>query len=141
MIENYNYLYFVDSNIWLYAFSTNKKEETKRILAKQIILEKQIFISTQVINEVSFNLFKKHKLDEVSILNLINSFYNHYQVVQFNQNIYELASNLRSNYCLSFWDSLIVASALFANADILYSEDMQHNLIVDKQLTIINPFN
>lgn len=141
MIENYNYLCFVDSNIWLYGFSTNNKEETKRIIAKQIIQEKQIVISTQVINEVSFNLFKKYKLDEVSILNLINSFYNHSQIIQFNQNIYELASNLRGKYCLSFWDSLIIASALFANADILYSEDMQHNLIVDKQLTIINPFN
>jgi len=84
---------------------------------------------------------KKHKLDEVSILNLINSFYNRYQIVQFNQNIYELASNVRGKYCLSFWDSLIIASALFTNANILYSEDMQHELIVEKQLTIINPFN
>lgn len=141
MTENSNYLCFIDSNIWLYGFSTNNKEETKRILAKQIIQEKKIVISTQVINEVSFNLLKKYKLDEVSILNLINSFYNRYQVVQFNQNIYELASNVRGKYCLSFWDSLIMASALFANADILYSEDMQHQLIVEKQLTIINPFN
>jgi len=71
MTENHNYLCFVDSNIWLYGFSMNKKEETKRILAKQLIQEKQIVISTQVINEVSFNLLKKHKLDEASILKLI----------------------------------------------------------------------
>ena len=41
---------------------------------------------------------------------------------------------------LSFWDGLIVASALFGNANILYSEDMQDGLMIDNQLTIINPF-
>lgn len=127
MTENHNYLYFVDSNIWLYGFSTDKKEESKRILAKELIQEKQIVISTQVINEVCFNLRKKHRL-------------NKYQIVSFNLNILERASNLRNRYYLSFWDSLIVASALFSNANILYSEDMQDGLIVDKQLTIINPF-
>ncbi|MBF2055951.1 MAG: PIN domain-containing protein [Cyanobacterium sp. T60_A2020_053] len=141
MTENNTSLCFVDSNIWLYAFSTNDKEENKRILAKQLIQEKEIVISTQVVNEVSFNLFKKHKLDESSILNLINSFYNRYQIIQFNQNIYELASNVRGKYCFSFWDSLIIASALFADVNIFYSEDMQHKLTIEKKLTIINPFN
>ena len=56
MTELKNHSCFVDSNIWLYAFSTDKKEETKRILAKQLIKEKSIIISTQIINEVSCNL-------------------------------------------------------------------------------------
>jgi predicted nucleic acid-binding protein len=32
MTELKNHSCFVDSNIWLYAFSTDKKEETKRII-------------------------------------------------------------------------------------------------------------
>ncbi|XUP03992.1 hypothetical protein RVR34_00890 [Microcystis aeruginosa FBCC-A68] len=56
MTELKNHSCFVDSNIWLYAFSTDKKEESKRILAKQLIKEKSIIISTQIINEVSCNL-------------------------------------------------------------------------------------
>ncbi|TRT72512.1 MAG: PIN domain nuclease [Microcystis sp. M_OC_Ca_00000000_S217Cul] len=55
MTELKNHSCFVDSNIWLYAFSTDKKEESKRILAKQLIKEKSIIISTQIINEVSCN--------------------------------------------------------------------------------------
>ncbi len=140
MIEYNNYLCFVDSNVWLYAFSTDSKEETKRIIAKRLIQENSIVISTQVINEVSSNLLKKHKLDEGTLLNLIASFYSKYQVISFNLNILESASNLRNKYHLSFWDSLIIACALAANANILYSEDMQDGLIVNKQLTIINPF-
>ncbi|NEP58088.1 MAG: PIN domain-containing protein [Symploca sp. SIO2G7] len=139
MTEN-NPLCFVDSNIWLYGFSTNQKEDRKRILAKKLIREKCITISTQVINEVCRNLLKKHKLDEQSVLNLIKSFYSKYQVISFNLNILEFASNIRTQYNISFWDSLIVSCALSADVDILYSEDMQDGLIIEKKLTIINPF-
>jgi predicted nucleic acid-binding protein len=49
------------------------------------------------------------------------------------------AQQLRENYCFSFWDSLIVAAALKANCETLYSEDMQDGLLVNKTLRIINP--
>ena len=84
MTELKNHSCFVDSNIWLYAFSTDKKEESKRILAKQLIKEKSIIISTQIINEVSCNLLKKHKLDEEQLFQLIVSFYRKYQVISSN---------------------------------------------------------
>ncbi len=57
-----------------------------------------------------------------------------------NQEILLKASELRMKYSLSFWDSLIVASALAANAEILYSEDMQNGLLIENKLRIINPF-
>lgn len=140
MIGHRREICFVDSNIWLYAFSMDEKDENKRILAKQLILGKSIRVSTQVINEVSCNLLKKHKLDEQTLLKLILSFYAKYQVISFNPSILESASKLRNQYCLSFWDSLIVGCALSSNATVLYSEDMQHGLIINKQITIINPF-
>jgi predicted nucleic acid-binding protein len=34
----------------------------------------------------------------------------------------------------------VCASALRAGANELYSEDMQHGLVIDNQLKIINPF-
>lgn len=40
----------------------------------------------------------------------------------------------------SFWDSLIVASAILGEASILYSEDMQVGLIIENALQIVNPF-
>lgn len=43
-------------------------------------------------------------------------------------------------YSLSHWDSLKVATALQSDPTLLYSEDMQDGLVVDKQLTITNPF-
>ena len=140
MTELKSHICFVESNIQLYAFSTDKKEESKRILAKQLIKEKSIIISTQIINEVSCNLLKKHKLDEKQLFKLIVYFYSKYQVISFNLDIFESASNLIIQYHLSFWDSLVIACALFYDANILYSEDMQDGLIINKKFTIINPF-
>jgi len=53
---------------------------------------------------------------------------------------YYSAYYLRSEYNLSFWDSLVVASALENNCTALYTEDMQHQQIIRNQLTVINPF-
>ena len=131
---------FVDSNVWLYAFSTNQKEERKRLLAKQLLQSHSIVISTQVINEVCCNLIKKHKLDEPSILKLILSFYNKYEILSLNIEILGSASNIRSRYHFYFWDSLIIASALSAGVDVLYSEDMQDGFVFEKKMTIVNPF-
>jgi predicted nucleic acid-binding protein len=54
--------------------------------------------------------------------------------------IYQDAFRLRSKYAISFWDSLIVASALDNGCKLLYSEDMQHGQVIEKKLNIMNPF-
>jgi predicted nucleic acid-binding protein len=138
-------LSFIDTNIWLYRLFDDQRieaneRERKRNIAISITDQSNLIISTQVINEISVNLIKKAKFDEDQIKAVIQSLYNRCQVVEFDLNILESASDLRTQYNLSFWDSLIVASALSGGADILYSEDMQDGLIVSQQLTIINPF-
>ena len=125
---------FIDTNIWLYRLFDDLRiealeRERKRIIAISITERTNPIVSTQVINEISSNLLKKAKFDENRIKSVIQSLYNRCQVIEFNLRILEVASNLRSQYYLSFWDSLIVASALSANASILYSEDMQDGLI------------
>ena len=86
------------------------------------------------------NLVKKAGFDEVAIQSLIGSFYSRYEVAESSQELLIRASHLRSKHHFSFWDSLIVTSALAAGATILYSEDMSNGLDVDGQLRIVNPF-
>ncbi len=50
------------------------------------------------------------------------------------------AFEISVKYKLSHWDSLVIASGLEAGCTILYSEDMQHNQLIDGKLKIINPF-
>jgi len=71
---------------------------------------------------------------------LIESFYARYVVIEFSKSLLLKASTLREHHAFSFWDSLIVASALATNAMVLYSEDMQDGLVVENRLRIVNPF-
>jgi predicted nucleic acid-binding protein len=50
------------------------------------------------------------------------------------------AIEIRGRYGFSYWDSLIVATALLSGCSILYSEDMQHDQVIESTLKIINPF-
>ena len=49
--------------------------------------------------------------------------------------------SVASKYNVSFWDSLIIASALDNKCTLLYSEDMQHGLLVDNKLKVVNPLD
>ncbi|MUG93464.1 PIN domain-containing protein [Scytonema sp. UIC 10036] len=136
---------FVDSNVWLYWLADDMKLSTeerlrKRHLAVEVIKNENLVISTQVLNEVCANLIKKAGFGEDYIHQVVQEFYDSCDVIVFNYDILIQASELRGRYNFSFWDSLIVSSALYAKAVILYSEDMQDGIVVSGQLEIVNPF-
>jgi predicted nucleic acid-binding protein len=133
-------LHFVDTNVWLYALITGQ-DATKAQRAQALITQHtSIAVSTQVINEVCVNLIKREHFTPVQTRDVINDFLRRIYSVELDQTILVTATILREQYKLSYWDSLIVASALTSSAPILYSEDMHDGLIVDQRLTIINPF-
>lgn len=72
---------------------------------------------------------------------IIGSFYMNHTVISLNESHLLKASEIRGKASFSFWDSIIVASALSMNAEILYSEDMQNGFVLDNKLKIVNPFN
>jgi len=50
------------------------------------------------------------------------------------------ALELRDHYNYSYWDSLLIAMALLNDCQQLYSEDMQHDQLIENKIRIINPF-
>jgi predicted nucleic acid-binding protein len=50
------------------------------------------------------------------------------------------ALRIAERYGYATFDALIVASALRANCDVLWSEDMQDGIVIDRRLRIANPF-
>ncbi|NJO00312.1 MAG: PIN domain-containing protein [Bacteroidia bacterium] len=131
---------FLDTNIWLYAFiETQDKDKYEK--SKDLILQSEnIVISNQVIGEVGFNLLRKAKFSENDWQKLIKAFYLNYEVLPLSETEYLKASLLREVHTLSYWDSLIIASALTQDCHILYSEDLHHQQTLEGKLTIINPF-
>ena len=53
----------------------------------------------------------------------------------------KLCWKVSRKYSYSYWDSLIIASALESNCSILYTEDMQDGQIIEDRLRIMNPFS
>ena len=131
--------YFFDTNIWLYSFIKSQDGEKSKI-AKSIISGSDIIISTQIINEICVNLLKKAKFSEGKIQKLIQSLYKRYTVFELSQDILIKASEIRTEFTFSFWDSIVAASALDSEADYLISEDMQNGFKLEDKLIIINPF-
>ncbi|MCC7187954.1 MAG: PIN domain-containing protein [Anaerolineales bacterium] len=131
---------FVDTNIWLYAFlDTGEADKSSR--AREILTQTEPVLSVQVINEICVNLIKKAGFTEEQISQLIEALYEKYPIVEMDESILLDASQLRREYALSFWDSMVVACALAADANILYSEDMQNGLVIRETLEIKNPLS
>jgi predicted nucleic acid-binding protein len=129
---------FIDTNIWLYAFMDGDLH--KKEAAQTFINGSRPIISAQVINEVCVNLIKRANFPEAKIGELIETFYHKYNVVETQKELLRSASQLRQEYRLSYWDSMIIAAALASGVKTLYSEDMQDGLFVHESLKIINPF-
>ena len=129
---------FIDTNILLYAYST---EKNKQEIAQSIInTNNNIYISKQVINETINILIKKFKLNIKDIINVVKELEKEFIILDFDIQTQLNALKLKQNYNLQFYDALIVSTALKNSCTILYSEDMQDKLVIEKNLKIINPF-
>jgi len=47
---------------------------------------------------------------------------------------------VKSRYQYSYWDSLIIATALILDCAILYSEDLHYDQFIQEKMRIVNPF-
>jgi len=131
---------FFDSNILVYSSLQDDKEKHNIVLNLWRQLEGNfIFVSTQVVNEVYVSLLK-HALTDKDIQNIVLKIIDVCNVSVITIDSIKSAWKLKKQYNLSYWDSLIVASAMENNCDILYSEDMQDRQTLEDKLKIINPF-
>ena len=129
---------FVDTNVFIYAYSGTEPEKKEKALI--ILKRKDIVISTQVINEFIWNMNKKFHVDIKLLKNLIDILFQKFRVGLIERATIIQAFDTVKQYKYSYWDSLIIASALENNCTILFSEDMQHNQVIENKLKIISPF-
>lgn len=129
---------FVDSNILIYAHT--KQDEKKRKIAHEILYSDLIIGNTQVINE-SVNVFiKRFKIPLIEVQQIIDQIFLYLPVKIIDSLTIQTGMKICSKYYYSYYDSLIIASALQNECSLLYSEDLHHNQKIEKTLTIINPF-
>ena len=127
---------FIDTNILLYLYD---KDMAKKQIAKDIFKSKYT-ISTQVLNEFSNISLKKFKLSIEDVTTSLSVIIDNTKVVVFTQHSILKALEIKNRYSFGYYDSLILATAIENNCNILYSEDMHNGQIIEDKLTIINPF-
>jgi predicted nucleic acid-binding protein len=132
---------FVDTNIFIYSAVEDNFHLDKRNKAVELIQreEFEIVISTQVINEF-YAILIKNKISDAEIQERIYELIENAVLVNVIFKTMQSAWKIRERYGFSYWDSLIVASALECNCSILYTEDLQDGQLIEKKLKIINPF-
>jgi predicted nucleic acid-binding protein len=134
---------FLDTNVLVYTFDESapeKREISREILAKAL-REHTLCLSWQVLQEfgnVALHKFER-PMPEKQLRELLQQIYYPHCEVFPSLDLLNRALDLHQQTQYRFYDSLIVASALEAGADILYSEDLQHGRRIDS-LEIVNPF-
>jgi predicted nucleic acid-binding protein len=132
---------FLDTNILVYAVEDESSDKHRR--ARELVEEHLVngdgFISVQVLREFYAVCRRlKSPLSDVDAANMVREF-SHFRVMPEDTRLVVLATE-RVRDGFSFWDSLIVESALRGGADRLLSEDMQDGRVVEG-MRITNPFD
>jgi len=134
--------YFVDTNILVY--SRDSTEPNKQRMAKQWLTQlwqqETGRISAQVMNEyyvtvtqkLKPGLAKEQARSDLRALAV-------WKPLEISTHLIESAWDIQDQYAYSWWDSLVITSALFLDCHYLLSEDMHHEQRLGS-LTIINPF-
>jgi predicted nucleic acid-binding protein len=126
----------LDTNILIYL---EGNDVSKRKVA-EILLSYDPVIPVQVILEFINVTRRLRNVPKYQLITEASNLFIHCLIAPMKQSTLDLAKGLIKKYDFQIFDSIIVASALETDCDTLYSEDMQHNMIVNQQLKIINPF-
>ena len=126
---------FFDTNILVYAQQADGKADRARAL-----FAAGGKLSVQVLNEFTAVARRKQRRDWREIAQAISDVL---AVVEeplaLTLDLHATARALAEDHRLSFYDALIIAAAMEAGCDTLYSEDMQHGRSIGG-LAIVNPF-
>jgi predicted nucleic acid-binding protein len=126
---------FLDTNILVYAQQSGAKATMSRDLIGQ-----GGTISVQVLNELTNVLRKKDNRSWRDIELVLDDVDNALEpALPLTAATTRAALALARDHGFAFYDALIVAAAIEAGCDVLYSEDLQHGRKFGA-LTIVNPF-
>jgi len=132
---------FIDTNLLVCAL--DKADPEKQVKARELLrkIESDCLgvISTQVLQEYYVVATRKLKVKPELMKKIISSL-SKYEIVVINQPIIEKAIDISMSNKISFWDALIVASAVAARCRIIWTEDLNQGQSISK-IKIENPFN
>jgi predicted nucleic acid-binding protein len=127
---------FFDTNTLLYLLSSDSKKADW----VSSNLQQSNVISVQVLNEFTSASLRKIKISNAELDEFLDLFMSTFNVIKLDMETFKTGLMISRRYGYQHYDSMIIAAALEAGCERLYSEDMQHRQIINKKLQIVNPF-
>jgi predicted nucleic acid-binding protein len=127
---------FFDTNVLLYIASVDPAKADRA----EGLIGAGGMISVQVLNEITNVARRKMGMlwaEARAFLSMIRGLLS---VRPLTIDIHETGVSLEERYGLSIYGATIAASALHADCDTLWSEDMQDGIVLDDRLSVVNPF-
>ena len=131
---------FVDTNILLYAISTESAVAEKREVARRILTRSDLALSAQVLQEfyVQATRARAGGVGFLTAARLIRS-WTRFPVQAITVEIVFAAIRTQQRFGLSYWDSAIVEAARSIGCPEVLTEDLQDHQDYDG-VVAINPF-
>jgi len=128
---------FLDTNVFVYAIV---QEDPRSHNAEELITEGGA-VSVQVLNEFAAVARRKTDMSWTEVQLALESI----KILcpdplPITLDTHQEALAIAKKYGYRIYDALIVASALEAKCTVLYSEDMKDGQVIERRLTIRNPF-
>ncbi|MDW5314206.1 PIN domain-containing protein [Rhizobium sp. PL01] len=126
----------LDTNILVYAFTNDY-----RAAQAQELLSEPFILSVQALNEFANVAARKLGMSWAEVRSAIEDISALAVAVQpVDRECNLQALDLVDRFNFSFYDALMIAVALQADSKHGFSEDMQHGLVIDGRMTVLNPF-
>jgi predicted nucleic acid-binding protein len=131
---------FVDTNILIYAADESNSNERKTRIARELLRQRGLHISVQVLNEFTVNARHAGKLNFTATQeqDWIRQWLL-FPIDAMTVETFLAAQLIHLRHQISHWDSLIIASAFQTKCSVLYSEDLSHGQDYDG-VVVMNPF-
>jgi len=129
---------FVDTNVIVYLYSEDETDKQSCALAATALYD--CVTSTQVLNEFSNVCLKKLQMPTKIIESAINEISKEFDVELIDIETIKTALKLHKKYNFSYYDCLILASALACGCKYVLTEDLNNRQVIENCLTICNIF-
>ena len=132
---------FVDTNVLLYAASILREEEAKRVRARELLAERNLAVSVQVLQEFyhqATRATRPGRLSEDDAVRFLEPVLE-MRIQAVTLGVFRGAVAIRRRYGLSYWDAAILAAARALGCDAVYSEDMSSEQDYGG-IRVVNPF-
>jgi predicted nucleic acid-binding protein len=120
---------FVDTNVLLYAISSDPEERGKAAVANELLRSRDLGLSAQVLQEFYVQATRESRTDRLTngqAAGLVDAF-RRFAVQETTIDVVLAAISSRERFGISYWDAAILEAARVLACEVVLSEDLSED--------------